>query len=106
MLRTVDEQLDTRRGEPVRVTDLSVACGVSVRTLHNVFQEAHGVSPMEYVRLRRLKAVHRMLARGDPEETTVSEAALRWGFWHPGAFSVLYRRTFGERPSETLRRRC
>ncbi len=87
------------------MTELSAVCGLSVRTLHNVFREAHGVSAMEYVRLRRLNAVRRMLARSDPDETTVSESALSWGFWHPGAFSVLYRKTFGEKPSETLRRR-
>ena len=105
VLRAVDEQLDTRRDELVRVDELSAVCGLSVRTLHNVYREAHGVSAMEYVRLRRLNAVRRMLARADPDETTVSESALSWGFWHPGAFSVLYRKTFGERPSETLRRR-
>jgi AraC-like DNA-binding protein len=105
VLRAVDEQLETRRGERLSVTELSTVCGVSERTLRNVFLHAHGVSPMEYVRLRRLKAVRRMLVRADAEGTTVSEAALTWGFWHPGAFSVLYRRTFGEKPSETLRRR-
>ena len=105
VLRAVDDQLESRRGEPVRVTELSAICGVSLRTLHNTFQAAHGLSAMEYVRLYRLKAVRRVLARADPFETTVSETALRWGFWHPGAFSVLYRKTFGERPSETLRRR-
>jgi AraC-like DNA-binding protein len=105
VLRAVDEQLDTRRGEPLSVTELSTVCGVSERTLRNVFQHVHGVSPMEYVRLRRLKGVRRMLVRADPEETTVSKAALTWGFWHAGAFSVLYRKTFGEMPSETLHRR-
>ena len=76
-----------------------------MRTLYNVFRAAHGVSAMAYVRLRRLNAVRRALIRADPEATTVSEAALSWGFRHPGAFSVLYRKTFGETPSETLRRR-
>ena len=102
VLRTVDEQLETRRGEPLRVTELSTACGVSVRTLYNAFEEAHGVSPMAYVRLRRLNAVRRTLVRADPDETTVSEAALRWGFWHPGAFSVLYRGPSAKRRA----RRC
>lgn len=105
VIRVVEANLATRRTEPLRVTDLCDACGVSERTLRNVFYETYDMSPMRFLRLRRLNAARRDLRRMDPEEMTVAAVALRWGFWHPGAFSVLYRATFGERPSETLRRR-
>jgi AraC family transcriptional regulator, ethanolamine operon transcriptional activator len=34
----------------------------------------------------------------------VMSVAHRWGFKHLGRFSATYRRTYGELPSDTLRR--
>jgi len=34
---------------------------------------------------------------------TVTATAERWGFGHLGEFSVMYRKRFGESPSQTLR---
>jgi len=38
------------------------------------------------------------------ERGTVTQIAMRFGFLELGRFAVDYRSTFGERPSETLRR--
>jgi AraC-like DNA-binding protein len=105
VLRLARAALADREEEPLRVADLCAACGVSERTLRNVFYDAFGMSPMRYLRLARLNAARRDLRRIDPDEATVAEVAMRRGFWHPGTFSVLYRQTFGERPSDTLGRR-
>lgn len=40
--------------------------------------------------------------QADPAGTTVTDIAVRWGFPHPGRFSVVYRRRFGEKTSQTL----
>jgi hypothetical protein len=37
--------------------------------------------------------------------TTVSTEALNWGLWHFGEFPRAYRDSFGELPSDTLRRK-
>ena len=37
-------------------------------------------------------------------ETSVTDAANRWGFWHMGDFAMNYRRMFDELPSDTLKR--
>ena len=58
---------------------------------------------MEAVRRERLQRVHRDLltaAAGD----RVTDAAMRWGFFHLGRFSSAYAARFGELPSETRRR--
>ena len=40
----------------------------------------------------------------DPGQTTVTQVATTYGFYHPGRFSRWYRENFGERPSEILKR--
>lgn len=62
------------------------------------------MSPMAYVRIRRLDAVSRALLALGPEETSVTEIATDHGFFHLSRFAADYRRRFGEFPSETLRR--
>jgi transcriptional regulator GlxA family with amidase domain len=61
------------------------------------------MSPLEFVRRRRLEQAHSMLASGSPG-TTVTAAALRAGFSHMGRFARDYHAQFGEKPSETLAR--
>jgi AraC-like DNA-binding protein len=40
----------------------------------------------------------------DPFTTTATAVARKWGFGHYGRFAADYRRRFGHKPSETLRR--
>jgi AraC-like DNA-binding protein len=44
------------------------------------------------------------LRRAEPEENVISIAS-RWGFLHMGRFAAVYRKRFGEAPSETLGKR-
>ena len=87
---------------PLTLADLVEASGVPGRTLLKHFRDAHGVSPMRYVRDRRMERVRSELASGIAK--CVADCALRWGFAHAGRFSIEYRRRFGERPSSTLAR--
>jgi AraC-like DNA-binding protein len=90
---------------PLTVADVAEAAGVSVRTLQAGFQKHLDGSPTSYIRDLRLDRAHAELLEGDPYAgPQVTDVALRWGFSHFGRFAALYRRRFGERPSETLRR--
>jgi transcriptional regulator GlxA family with amidase domain len=89
---------------PVTVQDLTVAVGVSQRTLEYAFRDIMDTTPASYLRLYRLNAAHRELVRADQGETTVTAIAQQWGFTHPGRFSGAYRQLFGEAPSRTLSR--
>lgn len=84
------------------VADIAEAARTSTRTLHRVFLVGTGLTPMAYVKRERLNAVRRCLLSADPGEITVTQAARRHGFSHPGRFSVVYREVFCESPSETL----
>ena len=87
----------------VRIADLARAAGVSARTVYRASARHLGGPPMAQIRRSRLREVRRRLLAAAPGET-VTAAAMDGGFFHLGRFSALYRRHFGESPSETLRR--
>lgn len=102
-LRRAEEILDAHVDDVISLPQLAVEVGCSVRTLTRQFRARHGVGPMGFLRRRRLAAVRRALLRADPIATTVTEVAVRYGFYHTGRFAGAYRAAFGESPSETLR---
>ena len=84
---------------PVSLEDLAIAVGVSPRTLSTLCQRFSQVSPMQRLRDLRLDAARTQLIE---RRTTITRAAVEFGFMHLGRFSSLYKRRFGELPSETL----
>jgi AraC-like DNA-binding protein len=83
--------------------ELSAAISVPERTLRLCCAECLGLSPSRYIRLRRLNMVRLALRRADPTTASVAEIAHRYQFSELGRFAVVYRATFGEAPSATLR---
>jgi AraC-like DNA-binding protein len=101
--READSFLRENLDRPVSIAELCLVTGVPKRTLMLGFSDSFGISPLDFHRRLRLNAARRDLAVSLPGETTVTAAALRWGFDHFGRFSVDYRRMFGESPIATLR---
>ena len=83
---------------------LSEAARCSERVLQYAFREVYGVGPQGWFQAMKLNEANRELRACGPGEVRVTDVALRWGFTHFGRFSVEYRRMFGERPSDTLKR--
>jgi AraC-like DNA-binding protein len=91
--------------DPMPATaDLGAALGVSDRWVRAAFQKMFGVSASAFFRARAMDGAHRELRQAAPGSVSVTEVAMRWGFWHLGRFSATYRSFFGELPSETLAR--
>lgn len=88
----------------LHVADLCRAAAVSERTLRNAFNEAFGMGPIRYLRIRRLNQVRRLLLNPQAAITSVTEAATRFEFFDLGRFARDYRHLFGEKPSETWAR--
>lgn len=97
------EYLRHRQDSRPSVEELCRVARVSERTLRYAFCEEYGLSPSEFILRRRLHAVRQQLNASDPQHTTVSEVATRYGFTELGRFSAQYRRLFGVRPSRSLR---
>jgi AraC family ethanolamine operon transcriptional activator len=105
LVRAVEDYVDAVKSEqPIHISELCSALVVSRRTLHRAFHETLGIGPAEYLRLRRLSAVHRTLSSAYSTPMSVTRTALDAGFSDLGRFAVYYRRLYGETPSQTLKR--
>lgn len=85
------------------LTELAAAAGVSIRSLQIGFREHIGMSPTEYLRDLRLQRVRETLRTTSPDQASIADIAYTWGFNHLGRFAQLYRKRFGELPSQTQR---
>lgn len=88
------------------IPEISKAAGVSQRTLEYAFRGVFGLTPLGFLRLRRMHAARQDLLCESPEKVTVMAIAYRHGFYHPARFAKNYRKLFGEQPSATLKRSC
>ncbi|MHB1738468.1 MAG: AraC family transcriptional regulator [Actinomycetes bacterium] len=102
--RTLD-YIEEHLSEPLTMADISRQVGTSVRTIQQGFRDELGVSPITYLRDRRLERAREELIDAEPADgATVTAIAEHWGFNHLGSFAGLYRKRWGESPSDTLRR--
>jgi AraC-like DNA-binding protein len=90
-------------GDDMRVAEVSLALGVSDRFLRRCCDVQLGMSPLNYLKLRRLQLARCALRHAAADSLTVSAAAMRHGFRNPGRFAAEYRQLYGEAPSYTLR---
>jgi AraC-like DNA-binding protein len=90
--------------ESITVGDLTRVTGVSGRALYEGFRRFKGSSPIACLRAIRMQAVRKELLEGG-DCGDVTHLAARWGFTHLGRFASSYQKIFGEKPSQTLRRR-
>jgi AraC family ethanolamine operon transcriptional activator len=103
-LRRALEYLRHASLENQSIPEVSRAAGVSQRTLEYAFRDVFGLTPLQFLKLRRLHATRRDLLCASPQEATVMAIAYRHGLYHPSRFARNYRRLFGEQPSVTLAR--
>ena len=88
---------------PVPLSRLCRVVGLSERGLREAFYRVRGMSPKRWSVGVRLQCVRRALTDERTGATTVTDAAADYGFYELGRFAAIYRETFGEAPSETLR---
>jgi AraC-like DNA-binding protein len=97
--------IEEHAAEDIGLAEVAAAARVTPRGLQAAFRRHRDQTPLEYLRQVRLDAARRDLEAADPTRgDTVAAIAARWGFAHPGRFSVYYREAFGGSPGDTLRR--
>ena len=104
VIQRVMDYIDDHLAERITMESLAHEMHMSARSIQQGFHDELGMSPMTFVRERRLERVHEELSDAIPSDgVTVTAVAERWGFHHLGSFSVEYRKRWGEPPSHTLR---
>jgi AraC-like DNA-binding protein len=102
VVERVDAWIRANVAQPISLDELRAVAGVSARTLQKACLARWGQNPMELIASRRLEIARSLLSSG--RASSVTTAALQSGFSHLGRFSAVYKRAFGESPSETVAR--
>ena len=103
-VRKARDYIHAHAAEVISLSDLAARIGVGLRALQLAFRREVGCSPRDYLIACRLEVARDRLLSAS-EGTTVTQIALECGFTDLAVFARKYREQFGERPSETLRRR-
>lgn len=93
-LRITLDYVAAHYAEPLTVDFLANAAFVSVNTLERHFKRHLGITPMEYIKRKRLSEAMLLLR----EDRSVSEVAYLTGFCGASAFIQAFRRAFGVTP--------
>ncbi len=88
--------------EPIDVATIAKSVGVSVSTLHHIFKDTTGLSPIQYIKEMRL---HRARLLMVAEGLGAGEAAYRVGYGSQSQFSREFKRLFGLSPSHAVRKK-
>ena len=100
-LKQADEVIERHAGR-IPIKQLAQECGVSLRALEGAFMTFRGLTPVAYLRNRRLDGARRMLEDG----SSVQQAAAGSGFQSVTTFTKEYRRRFGVAPSRSRKPRA
>lgn len=86
----------------LKIEEVSKQVGMSLRQLERSFKKETGISPGTYYRKLRLDAARQKLLYTDKP---LQEVALSVGYGSTSAFSVNYRREFGQSPTQARKDR-
>ena len=60
------------------------------------------MTPVSFIRILRLHAIRRILLSSDANDISISDTAFEFGIYELGRFASIYKKYFGELPSQTL----
>lgn len=89
--------------QPFSLSDMERISEMSARAVQYAFRERFGVTPLHWLRNERLHMAHHRL-KSPMSGDSVTAIAHICGLPHLSQFAADYRKTFGESPSETLKR--
>lgn len=102
-IRRAVEFMHANIAQPFTMLTVAEAAKVSIRALEVGFRDFKGTTPAAYLRTIRLQAAREDL-RDPSNRQPLRDICLKWGFFHFGRFSAIYRAAYGENPSDTRRR--
>ncbi len=89
------ELIELRLGGALRIAELAEEAGLSARHLGNLFHREHGLSPVAYLRRRRVERAHALLTQ---TREPIARIATDVGIPDLQAFNKVMRRALGRSP--------
>ncbi|NEQ65252.1 MAG: helix-turn-helix domain-containing protein [Symploca sp. SIO2D2] len=102
LIAQAEQEMLAHCEKPLTLKQLAQNLGSSSSALSYGFQDLFGMSPMRYLKVRRLNALRQRLKTSEPKNCTVFFLASEFGFYSTGHFAKDYKAMFGELPSDTL----
>ena len=102
LIAQAEKKMLAHLDQPLTLKQLAENLESSSSALSYGFQDLFGMSPMRYLKVRRLNAVRQHLKASAPESCVIATLASQFGFYHRSHFTKDYKAMFGELPSETL----
>lgn len=96
LLQPALQKMDETLSNPGTMPAIARSCGYSDAQFRRVFRDAVGLSPIAYLRARRMEIACQLLRETDLK---VAEIAGRVGYTEPGFFWSTFRRLIGQTPS-------
>lgn len=104
MVRSACGILEVNLADAVGVEELASIVGTNRNTLNKAFNQAFGVGPMTWLRLRRCQVAAQLLREGSE---SVLNIALSVGYEDPNNFSTAFRKVYDQGPMEFRKKsRC
>lgn len=91
------QTLETQFTQPIDWDQLAADCAMSPRTFYRAFQRATGVSPAQWIRVRRLEKATTLL---EASRLNVDEIALDCGFDSTVTFRQAFHKHYGVSPTQ------
>ena len=101
-IKRAQEFVEENLTKTIRLEDIVAESGTSARMLQLGFRKFFQMTPTQYLRWRRMHSANRTLQQASKNCLTVTQVAMKYGFFHLGRFSMAYHNMFGEYPNETL----
>lgn len=94
--------IDAHLDQAFSMSEVCSYSHVTLRTLERHFRQEFGVTPVQYVRSRRLSAARERFNKSECADRSIASIAMDCGFTHLGRFSAHYRSHFGVSPRADL----
>ncbi len=103
VLKRSREYIEAHLSDVIVISKVCAYAAVSLSKLERTYRRELKMSPIEYIRARRLSAVNHELKRANSNGKKIGQVAMEHGFNHQGRFASHYHAQFGELPSETMK---
>lgn len=97
--------IDDNIKRDIGVDELARQARISVRSLYLLFDKHANMTPMHFIRRKKLERVHATLMDPACPVSNITAVALDYGFTHLSRFAECYKAAFGVRPSDSLKAR-